>query len=257
VLVNGFSLWVGIGATLGLWRVARNSPQQHSTTLVNMGLFTLFFSLVGARLFYTWINYDYFAAHLVEIPQIWLGGLAWPGAVGGAWIAILSLPLANHGSRGSRIPIGWIADRLYPLLPPLSISIWLGCWSMGVAYGPALPQGTWWAIPSLDESGVFNPHWPLQFLSAISLLAFFLLLDLRLKQPRPTGLISALAVLGLLVQLFIASLLRADPGRFWDGLRADTWMAIAFLASFIVMLGVSWLAARIMKRTALTNSFDS
>jgi phosphatidylglycerol---prolipoprotein diacylglyceryl transferase len=255
--VNGFNVWVGLGAALGLWRVAHNSPQQHSTTLVNMGLFTLFSSLVGARLFYTWVNYEYFAARLVEIPQIWLGGLSWPGAIGGAWIAILSLPFIYRSSRGGRIPLGWIMDRLYPLLPPLSISVWLGCWSMGIAYGPALPQGTWWAIPSLDESGVYNFHWPLQFLSAISLLAFFLLLELRLKQPRPTGLLSALAVFGLLVQLLVASLLRADPGRFWDGLRADTWMAIAYLVGFIVMLLGSMIASRFVKRTAFSNSFDS
>ncbi|MBE0699366.1 MAG: prolipoprotein diacylglyceryl transferase, partial [Anaerolineaceae bacterium] len=234
--MNSFSFWVGIGAALGLWRIARSSPQPYSTTLVNMGLFTLLCSLFGARLFYTWINYEYFSAHLIEIPQIWLGGLSWPGAVGGAWIAILSLPLTHHDSHGSRIPLGWIADRIYPLLPPLSISIWLGCWSMGVAYGPALAEGTWWAIPSLDESGTFNLHWPLQFLSALSLLVFFLLLELRLKRPRPTGLLAGLAAAGLLVHLFAASLLRADPDRFWGGIRADTWMATAYLALFFIMI---------------------
>jgi prolipoprotein diacylglyceryltransferase len=254
VLVNGFSLWVGIGVGLGLWRVARSAPQQHASTLVNMGLFVLAFALLGARLAYTLLDSAYFSAHLAEIPQIWLGGLAWPGAAAGAWLALLALPQMLRGSRGSRIPFSWIADRLYPLLPPLSTATWLGCWNSGIAYGAALPTGTWWAVPSLDQSGGFNAHVPLQFLAALSLVVFFLLLERlleRYKQPRPTGLLSAIAGAGVLLHLLIASLLRVDPSPHWHNLPSDTWLALALLSGYLLMLLVIQLAARINKKPAL------
>lgn len=255
--MNGFTLWVGFGAALGLWRVARGSAQHQSSVLVNMGLLVLAASLVGARLSYAVTNHEYFSAHLSEIPQIWLGGLTWPGAVAGAWHAVLILPFLFRGSRGSRISLGWLADRLYPLLPPLTICTWLGCWVAGVAYGARLPEGVWWAVPSLDDTGTINPHFPLQFLAVFSLLAFFWLLELGLRGTRATGVLSGLAVFGLLVHLLFASLLRADPGRFWNGLRADTWMAAIFLAVFTLMVLASAVASRVWRKPALASSVES
>jgi prolipoprotein diacylglyceryltransferase len=216
-----------------------------------MALFVLTFALFGARLAYTLLNFEYFSTHLAEILQFWRGGLAWPGAAAGAWLALLALPQIVRGSRGSRIPFGWVADRLYPLLPPLTVTTWLGCWSSGVAYGAALPTGTWWAIPSLDDTGAYNPHFPLQFLAAVSLITFFILLERlteRIKPLRPTGLLSGLAAAGLFLHLLAASLLRADPARYWRGLRVDTWLALGFLACFLLMLLLLQLTAYLQKK---------
>jgi len=68
--LNGFALWVSIGAALGLWHVGYSAPKQYST-----------------------------------------------------------------------------------------ISIWLGCWASGAAYGPLLPPGTWWAVSVLDERGMRMDAW--------------------------------------------------------------------------------------------------
>jgi prolipoprotein diacylglyceryltransferase len=119
---------------------------------MNVGLFVLAMSLVGARIFYILENNAYYAANLIESPQIWLGGLSWPGALIGAWLAMLFV------SRTQRIPGEWgnismarLGDRLYPLLPSLGVSVWLGCWQAGIAYGQPLPAGAWWGNPGMDE----------------------------------------------------------------------------------------------------------
>jgi prolipoprotein diacylglyceryltransferase len=213
-----------------------------------MGVWVLAASLAGARLSYAITNSEYFSTHLAEIPQVWLGGLTWPGAVAGAWLAVLVLPLAFRGSRGSRITLGWLADRLYPLLPPLAIGTWLGGWLTGVAYGARLPDGAWWAVPSLDDTGAVNPHFPLQFLAVLSLFAFFWLLELRLQGSRTTGLVSGLAVFGLFIHLLLVSLLRADPGRVWNGLRADAWIAFIYLALFSLMVLANAIATRLWRK---------
>lgn len=260
--MNAFALWVGFGSALGLWRVARSAPQRQAAAWVNTGLFVLFISLVGARLFYISLNWDYFAGHLGEVPQIWQGGLAWPGAVTGAWLAMLYLAVVSrssgrHGGQNQPAPghgaqvnvtLSWLGDRLYPLLPPIAITAWLGCWQVGAAYGAQLPAGTPLAIPSLDETGMYNPHWPLQPAAALFLIISFAILEARVKPLRPVGRLSGLATFILLVHLFAASLLRADPAPIWNGLRLDAWWAMALTMLFLLYILVNNVVSRIWRR---------
>jgi heme/copper-type cytochrome/quinol oxidase subunit 4 len=242
--MNSFSLLVGIGAGIGLWRVVRGAPERQATFLLNTGLIILGSGLVGARLAYVWINWAYFATHLPEILQIWLGGLSWPGAFAGAALALSIIAIPARTPRGDAIPAGWFGDRLYPMLPPLAISLWLGCWQTGHGYGPLLPGGTWWGVPSLDETGTLALHWPLQPLAAVTLLAFFGILETLIPLRRPVGRLSGLALTGLLLHLLAFSFASAEPGPTWQGLRLETWAAILFLALIIL----AWLVGRLFPR---------
>lgn len=243
-MINSFSLWVGIGAALGIWRVVRSAPQQQAGVWANLCLILLAASLVGARLSYVWINWGHFAGYPVEIPQFWLGGLSWPGAIAGAWLVILVLGIwyrARTDRSPNRLPIGWFTDRLYLLLPPVAIMAWLSNWQSGVGYGVLLPDGDWWGIPSLDESGTYQRHFPLQLLAALSLLADFWLLEMRVKPLRTPGKLSSQAMLHLLLNLFVVSLLRADPSPQWNGLRVDAWIALLYLViylSFVLLVNL-------------------
>ncbi len=249
--MNGFTVWVGLGAALGLWRVARSSPQRQAGFWVNAGLWVLLASLAGARLFYAWVNRAYFANHLLEIPQAWLGGLSWPGAVGAAWLALAYLAVTYRPPRGGRVSIGWLSDRLYPLLPPLSITAWMGSWMAGIAYGPPVPAGAWWGVPGPAESGANGLYWPLQPLAALSLVAFFWLLETRARLLRLPGQLSSLAACGLLLNLLAASLLRGDPVPVWGGgLHMDTWMALFFLACLLALAIFGGLLSRYFRTSS-------
>src|SRR3989338_4924887 len=73
---------LGIGAALG-WLYLR-APADKRIVWFDAGLVAAVSGLVGARLVYAWVNGNYYADHLGEVLQIWLGGLAWPGAALGA-----------------------------------------------------------------------------------------------------------------------------------------------------------------------------
>jgi prolipoprotein diacylglyceryltransferase len=256
--VNAFSVWVGLGAAVGLWRLAHSAPKQQAMVWVNTGLFVLCFTLAGARLSYVWLNWGYFASHLIEIPLLWLGGLTWPGAVGGTALGLIFLAFQYQSSRSqahqpAHIPLGWLGDRLYPLLPPLAITAWVGCWQIGVAYGKVAPAGALWGVPCLDETGIYRLRFPLQPLAALALLAYFALLETRLKTLRPAGLLSGLAVTGLLLNLLAASLLRADPSPYWYGMHLDTLMAVGYLALFLSFVIINSLVLRIRRRKPFSN----
>jgi prolipoprotein diacylglyceryltransferase len=230
-----FSLWVGIGASLGLWRLAR-SAQRRPAEWVNAGLFVLVFALCGARLSFAANNLGYFAGHVIEIPMIWLGGLTWPGALLGALLALGIQVVGYRSPRTGKVSPGWLGDQLYPLLPTLAIGAWLGCWQAGCGYGTLAPSGAWWAVPAITEYGLLALRWPVQALAALSLVVFFALLERWVTPMRSAGRLSSLALIGLLLHLFIFTGLVADPSPYWNGLRLDTWAALIMLIAFSTYL---------------------
>lgn len=250
-MVNGFSLWVGFGAALGLWRVWRSAPERQASEWIDLGLLSLFGALIGARLYYVWLNWDYFVTHKDEIAQVSQGGLGWPGAAAGAAAVILLFLIlqARPGSRRrARHSIGVIGDRLYPLLPPLAVSAWLGCWQIGASYGAVMPDETWWAVLTPDETGAASLRFPLQALAAASLLLFFWLVESRQKTPRTVGHLSEVGLTGLLLHLLAFSLLIAEPAPTWNGLRIETWAAILLLALFLILRSAGALGMRLVRK---------
>lgn len=252
-----FAFWVGIGASLGLWRLSKSVPQRQRNTWVNIGLYVLVMVLVGSRVSYVLVNRSYFASHPLDALMLWEGGLTWPGAIAGLFLALIYLAVIYRSPRTGRVSVGWLADRLYPLLPPLAITAWLGCWQAGVAYGFRAPEGAWWGVPAVDENGEMLLRWPVQLAAALSLLFFFALLERRFKPLRPPGRLSGLALTGLLLHLVAVSLLRADPSPTWNGLRVDLWAAIIYLALYLTFLILSFLAIRIRRRLSQVSRPDA
>ena len=218
--VYTFSLLVGLGSALGLAWVARQAPQEQARRYMDAGLAALLGALMGGRALFVAAHWNYFQAHLAEIPQVFLGGLAWGGALGGG---LLTLGLA---AALTRIPFADLADGMIPLSACLGVSTWLGCWLVGCAYGPA--ANTWWGIPARDEWGELASRWPTQLVGALLTLAMFWLLDWGRSRFRYVGQAASLGVLGLSLEMLALAYLRADPLPAWRGLPLDAWTALAF-----------------------------
>jgi prolipoprotein diacylglyceryltransferase len=224
-----YSLLVGIGASFGLMQVARYAPRRQVTRWVNAAIWTLVGSLIGARLAYITFNYTYYEGRLAEIPLLWLGGLAWPGAVFGGVLAMLSLAVIM------KVSFALAADRLAPLIPPLAIMALLGTWQVGNAYGLPVPEGAWWGIRGMVEDGTNLARIPVQLMGAGALALYYAWLETRaLKLP---GARSSLTLFGLAMTLLVTSFLRGDPAPFWFGLRPDSWAALVMTA---LSLSYAW-----------------
>jgi prolipoprotein diacylglyceryltransferase len=228
-----YSLLVGIGASFGLVQVARYAPRRQVIRWVNAGLWTLAGSLIGARLAYITFSYTYYVEHFSEIPLLWLGGLAWPGAVFGGVLAMLSLAVIQ------KVSFALTADRLAPLIPPVAIMALLGTWQIGNAYGLPVPEGTWWGIHGMVQDGSNIARVPVLLVAAGTLALYYAWLETRtLKLP---GARSSLTLFGLGMVLLITSFLRGDPAPIWLGLRPDSWAALALTA---LSLGYAWVIFR-------------
>ncbi len=229
-IVNAYSLLVGLGASLGLLRVVQNVPRWQAQRWANAGLLALLGGLIGARFVYISIHWLYFKNHLFEIFALWNGGYSWPGAVLGGAAAVLLIAWRWHVSPGK------IADRLAPMLPPLVVSIWLGCWLAGFAYGPTAPDDAFWGVPCRDVYGALALRFPLQFSAAAAILLYSFWLETRKFRDSTDGWQALLMILGVLMDLLIFTALRTDPTPTWQGLRLDTWAALLLLACCLAVL---------------------
>lgn len=217
--MNPFAVWIGLGASFGLWNLARNAQPGQATSRLNTGLMILTASLLGARLSYVLLGIPYYLTVPIEIIQLWRGGFTWPGAIIAGLLSIWVI------ARKQKNPFGRVADQHVSMLPALVIFAWLGCWQIGVAYGTRMPDNILWAFPSLDETGQMFPRFPVQLIAAVLSLDFFWRVESSHLRPDQPGRRASLAGLALFSVLLLANLMRVDPAPLLLGLRYDAWLA--------------------------------
>jgi len=176
-------------------------------------------ALVGGRVVYVALHWDYFHEHIEEI--IWLAGLSEHGAILGGAIAGCALRIAR---RPLPLQFSTFNAQFFILL---GIAASLGCIPNGCAYG----REVFWQTDGADSLAwrlhadwpdaylVNNPRWPTQALMALWLAIAGVLLwrQAHLLPPLPT-LVVAFAAGDFLVQF-----LRGDPILMVAGLRIYQW----------------------------------
>jgi phosphatidylglycerol---prolipoprotein diacylglyceryl transferase len=204
------------------------APPEHARRFVDAGLYALIGALIGGRVAFVAVNWNYFQAYPGEIFAVHLGGIAWSGALVGGFSAVLLTAIIT------RYPLSEYLAALLPLLAALVVASWLACWLAGCAYGP--PADTWWGIPSRDEWGTLALRLPVQLIGALLAMGFFWLLDVSHRRFPTASQFSSIAFLGLALQMLVLSFLRFDPQPTWQGLRMETWAAASFAALALVSL---------------------
>lgn len=229
-----YAIFLGIGTSAGLLWVAWRVPEEQVRAYLDAGLVALLGGLVGGRLLYVGVHWTYFRSVPFEIPQFYLGGLAWPGILMGGAIF-----LAFYASI-KREPLGVYADALLPLFVVLILAGWLAAWFDGSAYGPV--GDGWWALPSMDEWGLTAPRLPVQIIGVLLTLAIFWLVDSNHNRYFFPGQAAVLAGALWALLFFGLSLWRVDPAPFWNGMRMDAWAALGFFVFACAIMLVEYLS---------------
>jgi prolipoprotein diacylglyceryltransferase len=231
-----FSLILGIGASFGLLWVMVSTPTAQRLHWLLAAWLTLIGALIGARAGFVLEHLPYFSARAIEMPQFWLGGLTWEGALAGG---MLTLPLI---ARLWQWPLTLVSDRLSRLVLPLGLAGWTACWWSGLGYGQALQDNFWWGMKVSDESGVFSLRTPVQPLAILSLAVFLGVLELWLSLRDRPGRRGLGTLLVFSTDMLLFSLLRADPSPSLFGLRIETWLAMVYTS-----LGILFTIIRSLK----------
>lgn len=219
-----------VGGTMALkegkkWNISED-------LMINMFFFLIPISVIGARLYYVAFNWSYYSNNLLEILEIWNGGLAIHGALIAGLIFILIY------TKKYKINFYRMTDILaVSLLIGQAIGRW-GNFFNQEAHGPEttlaflqkiIPFN--YIIEGMNIGGIYY-HPTFLYESVWCLLGFILLLVLRRLKYIKTGQITGIYFLWYGV------------GRFFiEGLRTDSLMLgnikIAQLISvFLVIIGI-------------------
>jgi len=176
------------------------------------------------------MNWVYFREHLVEVPQVWLGGLSGSGGLSGALILLFI------SARVKKLRFEDLTDGLRPLFTSVVASAWLASWMTGHAYGAAVD--TWWGIPARDEWGLIAQRWPTQLVGAVCALGIHWGVDQLMvrKWIKTPGIATGLELAGLSLVIFTFTPYRADPGQLWGAIRTETWASIGLFILSILMV---------------------
>jgi len=230
-LSSPFSLLVTFGAAAGLGGSVYIASRERKAVLRG-GMGMLILSLIGARLEYILLHRDYFLSHVAEIPQVWLGGLGWIGALSGG---LLGLGVMSWVWKRS---LGQLLALYLPLSGLLALSVGLASLFGNVGYGPQ--TSAWWGVPLPDEFGVYTDRWPLHVVGGG--LSCALTLALAVLAPEAPwfsspGRRGSAGLLSLTAVFTAVSALRVDPGVFFRGLRIQTWGGLFYsLLAFVLFI---------------------
>ena len=226
--LNIYAVLLGLGASVGCWQIIHRIRHSERARWSTFLLLALLAALFGARTWYV-IQMGLTSGQWLPFLAVWQGGLSWPGAVLGFVLAAAVFIIVIDA------PSAVLFDLLLPLYVLLPVTALLGCWPVGCAYGLRLPEGAFFGLRTLDETGVVSERLPLQFLAVILLLGLTaLLLYLQRKGRIVYGQLTSGYAAGLGLVLLLVTLLRADVQPRLGGLPIDAWAALTLILGGVI-----------------------
>ena len=203
--------------------------------MFNMMFWTLIFAIIGARLYYVAFNLEYYRTNILEIFQIWKGGLAIHGALLFGAITIIIY------CKKYKVRVGKILDIIVPaLLLGQAIGRW-GNFFNSEAYGSIVTYQqleNMKIIPQFIIDNMFingSYHLPMFYFESLwCLLGFFLSLFLRRRKYIKDGQLVAFYMMWYGVARFVIETFRTDALLF-NGIRvARVVSVLMFVIGLIV-----------------------
>ncbi len=139
----GLMLVIAFLATIGLARQAtRHMPTERAVLscdeIVDFASWSLLGGILGGRLFYVLLQWEFFREIPSEIPAIWHGGLVWYGGFAGgvfaAWLYVRAKPISMLRAVDQMIPFATLGHAIGRV----------GCFLNGCCYGR--PTQAWWGV---------------------------------------------------------------------------------------------------------------
>lgn len=190
--------------------------------------------VLGGRLGYVlFYKFGHYLSHPLEILYVWQGGMSFHGGFLGVLVAMMIW--------GRRIGLGFwpVADFVAPLVPLGLGSGRMGNFINGELPGrvtdPAAPWAMW--FPQVDPAPLArHPSQLYQFLAEGVVL--FAILWWYSRKPRPTGMVSAMFLIGYGSLRFITEFAR-QPDDFLGflalGLSMGQWLSVPMVLAGLVL----------------------
>lgn len=190
----------------------------------NLAFIFLFFGIIGARLLYVILNFDYYIGNLREAIMLHRGGLSWFGALFlGSAAGIIYI-----NKKG--LSVYRTLDLIIPFVALGQAIGRIGCLLNGCCYGRPSSVGLYFAVHNLVLI-------PTQAYSSISLIVIFLILRITQDRPHKDGEVIFTYLMLYSIMRFLIEFWRAEHARFVFGLTIFQMISIViFLLSIWKLL---------------------
>lgn len=226
--IYSYGLMVALGfaaATLLAYRHADDFGIDKER-VIDLGIVMLVCGIVGARIVYIVLNFQYYARNPMEIVNLTKGGLVWYGAL------IFGMIAAAWHVHKKKISFWTAADLFAPYIALAQAFGRIGCLLNGCCYGSVAPSGSILNIVFPGESAF---RYPTQIFSAMALLLIFAILRIWQDRRHFIGEIFLGYCLLYSVKRFIIEFFRGDNPRIFHGLTISQLISVAI---FIVCFGL-------------------
>ncbi|WP_277287426.1 prolipoprotein diacylglyceryl transferase [Sneathia sanguinegens] len=222
-------------------KLAKKRGITDNKQIEDFAFITLFSGLIGARIYYVILKWDYYSKMLYEIPMVWKGGLAIHGGIIGGIIAILIFSKIHNKkffvltdmSVGPLI-LGQALGRIgnfangeihgVPTFTPWSViisgkfSTWWNLYnslplSEQAKYRPLVPWGV--VFPENTSAGMEFPTYPLHpamlYELVLNVIAFLLIWFVFRKKEYKRGILSMIyLILYGIIRIFVSAFRAED-----------------------------------------------
>lgn len=224
VTIYSYGVMLALAVLVCTYFLSVDAKRYHISqeTAYDLVFWCMLWGILGARIFYVFIEWPYFSSNLWEIPMLQKGGLAWQGgflggALAGVWFA-----------RRKKLSLKPLLDLTAPYIA-LGQSIGrIGCLLNGCCYGKPVAWGIYFPAHNARL-------YPTQLFETAGLFIIFLILKKAQTKPHQAGFIFVFYLWLAAIERFIVEFYRADHDLLWLGLSLAQFVALGVFAAGIVM----------------------
>lgn len=215
ITIYSYGLLVAVGFFAGICYTIKytNDIPVKKDKMYDFMFYLIILSVIGARLFYVFVNIDFFIQHPADIFKVWQGGLVF---YGGFVVAII---YAFLYCKYKNVNIKKLADVFAPAVALGHTFGRIGCLLSGCCYGKETS-----CLVSL------NGRYPTQIFEAIGNFIIFLVLHKLYKKSHKDGHIFLIYLILYSVLRFLIEFFRGDDrGNFFFGMSPAQNISIVIL----------------------------
>jgi len=227
ITIYSYGVMLAVAVLVCTYFLSVDAKRYHISqeTAYDLVFWCLLWGIIGARIFYVFIEWSYFSINLLEIPMLQKGGLAWQGGflggvLAGVWFA-----------RRRKLSLRPLLDLVAPYIA-LGQSIGrIGCFLNGCCYGKPIAWGIY-----------FPTHharlYPTQLFEFVALFIIFLILKKAQGKPHQAGFIFVYYLWLAAIERFIVEFYRADHVTFWLNFSLAQYVALGVFAVGLILMRV-------------------
>ena len=220
-----YGLMLALAVIAASFLAAREARQRGvaQADVYDLAFWVVLWGILGARVFYVFLDVDHYRQFPIEVLMLHKGGLAWQGSL------LAGLAAGVLFIRRRKLPLVPLLDIVAPFIALGQAIGRVGCLLNGCCYGKAV---AW---------GLYFPVWgerlhPTQIYMSLGDLAVFIILrGLQERGGQPAGRLFILYLILSSLERFTVEFYRADTLVLWGGLTLFQYTCAAFIAIAVII----------------------